>query len=144
MPVAAWVVLEIVRAFAWESHAGRGEYVFKTRDEMTRVWQQDGGKPDRMPKVDFEQELVLAVFAGQKQGTGHRIKIEAVAKPEKGKDGIVLYRETAPKGENRAAQVTYPNHVVVIKKVDAEFKFIDIETADGQKIVQALEQAAKK
>lgn len=39
-----------------------GTHVFRSRKDMAAVWASHGGTPDRMPKVDFAQEMVIAVF----------------------------------------------------------------------------------
>ena len=137
----AWVLMEILRAFSWETHTHPGEFVYRTKAEMATAWQQDGGKEDRMPKVDFDKETVIAVFGGEKNGTGHRIRIELVAVDKDGKSGVVVYREFAPGAGEKASQKSYPNHVVVVKKTAAEFKFVDAETTDGKALLQAMKNA---
>ncbi len=39
-----------------------GTYIFRSEEDMAAVWVSHGGIPDKMPKVDFAQEMVIAVF----------------------------------------------------------------------------------
>jgi hypothetical protein len=139
----AWVLCEIIRSFAWESHQAPGQMVFQNKGEMARVWVTDGGKEDRMPKVDFEKETVIAIFAGPKNGTGHRVRIEAVIQTEDQKEGIVLHKTFLPGEGERASQMTYPNHVVVIRKSTAPFRFVAAESEEGKKLLESMKGGKK-
>jgi len=139
----AWVLAEILRAFSWETHTQPGEFVYRSKAELQAAWQQDGGKEERMPKVDFENEIVLAVFAGQKDGTGHRIRVELVLVDKEGKNAAVVYKEYTPGAGSKGSQKSYPNHVVVIKKTASEFKFVDAESVDGKALLELVKQPTK-
>jgi hypothetical protein len=140
MAPIAWVLIEILRALSWESHTSAAEYVFNSKAEMQAVYLQDGGKEDRMPKVDFDNETVIAVFAGEKSGLGHRIKIDAIVRDEKDTTGIVVYTITAPEKENHGTQKSYPSHVVVVKKAKAKFTFLDSDSAKGKAVLDGLKK----
>ncbi|HYF50804.1 MAG TPA: protease complex subunit PrcB family protein [Planctomycetota bacterium] len=143
MAEAAWVLLEILRAFSWETHTQPGQFVFRTKAEMLQMWQADGGKEDRMPKVDFEKESVIAVFAGEKSGTGHKIRVELIVAAKDDKSGFVVYKEYPPGADSRAAQKSYPNHIVVVKKTAATFKFLSADSAEGKQLLEASKKPAK-
>jgi hypothetical protein len=139
----AWVLMEILRAFSWETHTEPGQFVYRSRAEMLSAWQLDGGKEDRMPKVDFEKESVIAVFAGEKSGTGHKIRVELIVADKEDKSGVVVYKEFPPGADSRAAQKSYPNHIVVVKKTAAKFKFVTAESAEGKELLDAVKKPAK-
>ncbi len=39
-----------------------GTHVFRSQEDMAAVWASHGGAPDRISKVDFAQEMVIAIF----------------------------------------------------------------------------------
>jgi TPR repeat protein len=147
MSPIAWVLVSIVHTFSWGNHQSAAELVFDSRAAMLNVWTADGGREDQMPGVDFEKEMVLAVFAGPKNGSGYKIKIQQVIKAEKGNQVIALYQTTEPEGNPVGTKTTYPNHVVSIQKIEnANVKFLDLESDEGKKFIAALQaqQAAAK
>lgn len=146
MSPIAWVLVSIVHTFSWGNHQSAAELVFESKAAMLNVWTADGGREDQMPAVDFDKEMVIAVFSGAKNGGGYTVKIQQVIKAESGNQVIVLYQTTEP-GNPVGTKTTYPNHVVSIPKIDkANVKFLDLDTAEGQKFIAALQaqQAAAK
>jgi hypothetical protein len=142
MAAVAWAMMEILRAFSWQSHAAPGEFVMTTKAEMQTMWERDGGKEAQMPKVDFDKETVIAVFGGEKNGSGYRIHIDLVVHDKDDTQGIVVYRETEPGADSRAAQKSYPNHVVVVPKTAAKFKFVTAESPEGKDLIEKSKKAA--
>ena len=136
-----WAVVQIIQAVSWGNHQSPAELVFQSRNEMVNVWTADGGREDQMPGANFDKETVVAVFAGPKTGSGYRIKIMQVVKSEDGKKAVVLYQEKEPEGGATGTKVTYPNHVVRIAKTEGDIKFLDIDSTDGKKFVDALQQS---
>jgi hypothetical protein len=57
----------------------------------------------------------------------------------------VLYRETSPKpNEAAAAVMTYPSHVVVIRKTKGNFKFMSVDTPQGKQFLEQIQRSEKK
>jgi hypothetical protein len=148
MPIVAFVVLEVLRSIAWPGqHEKAEQLVFQTADEFAKVWTADvkGNDPKdlpKVPKVDWDKETVLAIFAGTKPGPGYTIKIEKVAQAEKdGGDVVVLYKETSPDpNTGAAAVVTYPTDVVVVKKVTKKIRFCKVDSEEGKTILESLKK----
>lgn len=163
-----WTAIQILGLIVWSpQHAKAGQYVFQSQDEMAKVWTGDGGKSEQLPvnydevgeervfkeggkkkdvpKIDFEKNTVVAMFAGEKPSAGHAIKIERVCTPANQDDAwiYVLYRETAPSAA-AADVMTYPSHVVVIKKTKGNFKFMNVNTPQGRQFLEQIERAEKK
>lgn len=142
MTMVALLVIEILRTLTWTGqHAVAGQQVFRTATELEQAWTADGGDKAALPKVDFEKEMVLAVFAGEKRTGGHRIQLEKVllkqsqTKPKY----YVLYRETAPPADAMVTMaLTYPSHVVVVPKVTSEVMFFAADSPQGQELMRRL------
>ena len=99
MMMLALLVIEILRSLTWTGqHEAAGQQVFRTAAELEKAWVADGGDKAQLPAVDFEKEMVLAVFAGMKSSGGHGIQIEKVLKKQSDTKPkyYVLYRQTAP------------------------------------------------
>ena len=79
-------------------------------------------RPDT-PKIDFDTEIALAVFMGERQTGGYEIAIDKVVEHEN--EVIVTYSETSPRPGMTAPQViTRPFQIAVIPKTDKEIKFV--------------------
>lgn len=141
MGTVAWVLIEMLRVLAWEGHQRPDELVIRTKDDLARVWANDGRK-DFPPPVDFEKEMVIAVFSGEKSA-GHKIEIQVVVREPEGKKGLVLFKETRPDSNTKpTSRKAYPSHVMVVRKAaDVEFKFVDVESDEGKKFLEAQKKA---
>lgn len=146
MPEITFVILEILRAITWPgAHAQAEQLVFQNQEELAKVWNADMDKNKlsprpELPKVDFDKETVLAVFAGEKRTGGYKIKIEKVLQ-DKDNNVAVLYRASAPKPGGVVTQsFTYPRDVAVIKKVAGKVQFVNVDSAEGKKYEEWLKQ----
>lgn len=208
-------VLHIIGAVHWTPAHKKAEcVVFRSAEEMAAVWLADGGKQEALPKryddvgeirvfdegrtaavmmdrppaINFGNEMVLAVFAGQKPTGGHGVKIEKVVYAAAKKTVWVIYGETSPAPpqkpdfqalrrklaaaqaavdeENLAAArrladearalmqsaeqsaviqvLTYPSHVVAVKKVEGEVKFVKAGSEEAAQVEDALKAAKTK
>lgn len=128
MGEAALAILEILRALTWSHpHAKAEQLVFRSQDELAKVWVADGGKKEDLPKVDFEKEMAIAVFAGEKPNSGYGVKIEKVAVDQDTKVLDVLFNESAPDPGKMYAQVlSYPCQVVVVKRTEGKVNFVKL------------------
>ncbi len=119
-----FVLLEILRTLAWPGqHEQPGQSAYRTPDEFKAAWVADGGAPADLPKVDFDREMVLAVFSGQKNTGGHAVKIEQVI--DNGSAVVAIFRMTSPGPDDMVTQaLTYPSSVVVVPKRESPVTFI--------------------
>lgn len=81
--------------------------------------------PTAIPKIDFQQQMVIAVFMGEQRTGGYAIAIERITELEK--ELQVLVRLTRPKANtNRIMMITQPHMIVALprssKPVDFLFK----------------------
>jgi hypothetical protein len=77
---------------------------------------------DRVPRVDFSRETVLAVFLGTRSTGGHRVTVESVEVTEGGL--VVRYVEHLPGPDPRTGPaLTSPFHIVTVPRTDAPVRF---------------------
>jgi hypothetical protein len=82
--------------------------------EWNTLWSQHAGARVR-PAVDFNKEMVLAVFLGARPTAG--FSVEIVGAREEGGALVVSYRESRPPSGSVTAQVlTSPYHLVAVPK----------------------------
>jgi len=111
---------EGVRSLAKGQHSDRtkqGAVVARDADSFTRLWNglQAGGQPGRAPAVDFKQEMVIAVFLGQKPTGGYAVEVTGVR--QKGKRLVVEARVRQPDPGGFVTQaLTQPYELVAVKR----------------------------
>jgi hypothetical protein len=157
-----WTLLQILGVLAWApEHKKAEQFVFQTKDELAKVWTADGGKTEEvparydeigeirvfdegkkiLPQVDFRKHTVLAVFSGEKPSGGYDIKIEKVLESGDRKNVAVIYRESAPAaGMDTIAVLTYPRHVVVVRKLTGKVAFLKADSDEAKGIEAKLKQ----
>jgi PrcB C-terminal len=98
----------------------------RTADEWAKLWMQHAGGRTR-PSVDFNKEVVAAVFLGSRSTAGYAVEITRVR--QEGVALVVSYKETRPPPDSVAAQVlTSPFHIVAVPKgstTDVKFERLD-------------------
>ena len=75
------------------------------------------------PAIDFENEMIVAVFYGQVESSGYKIDIDRVT--ETTHDVVVHVREEVP--GNRCVVngvLTYPYHVIRMKRLGKTVRFV--------------------
>ena len=142
-----WTLVAVLRVLAWgPQHKAEENLVFRTQAEMEKAWTADGGKAGEMPKVDWDKEMVLAAFMGEKATGGYRIEIanvRLISADKKPRMLSALVRKKAPGKDEMVIQaLTYPAHVVVVPKTDAPLvEFLDADSAEGKAVEAALKAA---
>jgi hypothetical protein len=97
--------------------------VVRTPAEWKALWRahrSQGTQP--VPAIDFQTEMVVAVFAGEKSTGGYRVEIVCV---EANQQVRVLYREAQPPPDAIRIQVlTQPYHIMKLQRVDRPVVFV--------------------
>ncbi len=99
--------------------------VIKTEDRWKEVW----GKvhllrlpQQELPKIDFQKEMVIAVFMGERKSGGYEIEIRKIIKTEK--EIAVEVEEEEPSPESlQSMAITQPYHIVVVKSSPLPLRF---------------------
>ena len=163
------IVLAVLHVFGtvhWTpAHKNAECMVFRSANEMAAVWVADGGKSASVPRrydeageirvfaegtnqppaIDFEKHMVVAVFDGQKPSSGYSVRVEEVVYAAAKKTVWVIYSEKAPSpGAANSAVLTYPSHVVAVKRVEGEVKFLKSDSEEARKIQEAVKAAKTK
>jgi hypothetical protein len=126
------VKIDVLRSLDWAGQAEAGNVRISDEKKLKEVWKASGGELAHLPKVDFETEEVLAVFAGEKPSSGYGVEILGVFRRPRG-DTLpqikVFYRLTKPPADSfQATVLTYPAKVVVIPRFEkSEFIFVNAD-----------------
>ncbi len=100
----------------------RKSVVIKNEKEWRELWQVHSSsfapaKP--VPSVDFNEEMIVAVFAGEKRTGGYEVEIAEIEADRTKRQLRVSYRESKPPPDAIVTQVlTQPYHIVKLKKID--------------------------
>jgi len=93
--------------------------VIKSEDQWREVWKKIHHLQLPTPEllvVDFEKEMVIAVFMGERKSGGYEIEIKKIVEREK--EFIVEVEEREPPPESMQTQAfTQPYHLIVIQKL---------------------------
>lgn len=110
------------------AHSGvqeAGATIIHTTEEFARVWAalHRGRRPvPTLPDVDFEREMVAAVFQGQQPTGGYAVAVERIEQLE---DRVVIQvTATAPQPDDLVTMaLTSPYHLVRFPRQDVPLEF---------------------
>ena len=101
-----------------------------TAKEWKDLWlahQSGVSSGPQAPQVDFQEEMVVGVFSGEKRTGGYGIEIKRV-ELNAGKQLVILWVETAPAPGAMVLQaLTQPYHIVRIKRQNLPVAFAPLE-----------------
>ena len=115
-------IMEVEIKGEWKSyHSGYTEparLVIETEGEWKEVWEKvvdfQIPKP-KLPEVDFETDMIIAVFMGEQRTGGYSIDITRIIKKEE--EIVVQVEEKHPDPDLLVTMaLTQPYHMVVIQK----------------------------
>jgi hypothetical protein len=75
-----------------------------------------------LPEVDFERQMVLAVFLGQRSSGGHSVRIESV-KRDGDELAVSVSVRSPPPGGMVTMALTQPYDIVVVERFDGPVRF---------------------
>lgn len=107
----------------------RKALVVKSEKEWRELWEMHSSffapaKP--VPSIDFDKEMIVAVFAGEKRTGGYVIEITVIEEDRAKQQLRVVYRETKPPAGVMVTQVlTQPYCIVRLKKIDLPARFVN-------------------
>jgi len=114
---------------AYCGHNESGNYVIKNESDWENLWDtvysHKTPKPS-LPKIDFTQHMVIAVFMGEKSSGGYNIEIVKVK--EKNNIFEVYIEEHTPAPWTVVTEVfTQPFHIIKMRLIDTDAKFVTTE-----------------
>lgn len=97
-----------------------GKYVIRDQAALENLW--ENFSDEEMPEVDFENQMMLAVFMGEKPTGGFSVEITEIIETE---DSVeVLIKETIPGEDDMVTTaLTYPEHIVISERCEKEVIF---------------------
>jgi len=99
--------------------------VIQTEDGWKEVWQRVHRlrlpRPE-LPQIDFQKEMIIAVFMGKRSSGGYDIEIVRIT--ETREEILVDVKEKEPPpGSLRTMALTQPYHIVVIRRSPLPVRF---------------------
>ena len=122
-------IMEVEIKGEWKGyHCGYTEparLVIETEVEWKEVWEKVVAfqipKP-KLPEVDFETEMIIAVFMGEQRTGGYSIDITRIIKEEE--EIVVQVEEKYPDPDLLVTMaLTQPYHIVVVKSSPLPIRF---------------------
>jgi len=119
--------LRTVAKGAFSGITNKQQLVIKDALTWEAFWARHTVKPvEKIPKLDFQKEMVVAIALGEQRTGGYRIEITGV-QPAADKLKII-YRRFAPPPDGINLQViTSPFHFVAVPKSDLKAEFVEAE-----------------
>jgi len=100
----------------------------KSEKEWGELWRLHKGAflPEQpVLRVDFKQEMIVAVFSGEKKSGGYGIEITKIEEKQEEGELIVLFLETQPPPKAMVTQaLTQPYHIVKTRRIGLPVKFV--------------------
>lgn len=127
MAVAGWAApdLRVLATGALSAVTRPGERVVRTEQDWQKLWDEHAARVEpkpALPAVDFNKEMVVAVFMGRRPTGGYSVSVTGVRRGEK--DVVVsVRRNSPPPGAITPQIVTSPYVFVAISKSDRPVKF---------------------
>ena len=125
------LTFENISKGSYSGHNKRGDYVIKDSSELENLWDKMQSRVSHtpisaitdLPDVNFNDEMVIAVFQGTQSTGGYAIEITKIVEKEKSVE--VFVKETSPSPDSLVTHAfTQPYHIVKIKRFDKEVIFI--------------------
>ena len=123
---------ETVARSGHSGHDDRKNYAIKDISEWRNLWDIVNAtvfpKPV-LPNIDFNNEMIVAVFMGQRNTGGYSIEIVEII--EKANSLEIMIKETSPSlspGDVVTQAFTQPFHIVKTKRIDKEVLFAEVIT----------------
>jgi len=96
------------------------QIVIRTQNQWDNLWKRHSSRkvnPPPPPFVDFENDMVVGVFLGEKRTGGYEVKITSAKRSNS--NLYLYYREKSPPRDVMVTQaLTQPYHLVKVSKFD--------------------------
>ncbi|CAL1166441.1 unnamed protein product [Cladocopium goreaui] len=115
------------------THSGIDESIKKvieSKADLADLWTRHFSicsSSDPLPEINFEEEVVVCVFAGEQGSGGYSISVKSIEDTDERKIGVEF---TCPGATAiTTCALTQPHHVIRMPKTSLPVSFVDIETA---------------
>jgi hypothetical protein len=115
--------------FRWGApHPREGSHVFRSREEMARVWEEHGGEPGSMPEVDFDQHMVAAIFEAE---GSHKVARAIQHVIPRGKKLYVIFARQV-----RPWPMKNPASLMRVPRAQGTPVFLDVESPEAKDLLR--------
>jgi len=105
----------------------KGNYVIRTEGEWAQFWQNLHSSETSiktLPEVDFNGQMIIAVFMGTQPTGGYGIEIQKTI--ETGDEVKIVVKRTAPGAEDIVTMsMSSPYHIVKMQKTEKKLLFVE-------------------
>ena len=119
--------LETISKGYYSGHEEEKNYILKDNTEWTNLWSivHSNRSPEpELPSINFNSEIVIAVFQGTRSTGGYSIEVTKIIEKESTVAVFIKKTEPSPGGVTTQA-LTSPYHIIKTKKVDKEIIFTE-------------------
>lgn len=120
------ITFETISKGYYSGHVARKDYVIVEGTEWRKLWNvvyANTSEPPALPSVDFNTEMVIAVFQGGKGSSGYAIEVTSIL--EKPSSLEVAVKEYSPGKESIVLPaLTAPFHIIKVKLIDKKVIFL--------------------
>ncbi len=118
------VSFETILAEAYTNHDSAKDYVIRESSEWVNLWNltYKVQEAPQIPQVNFNEDMIIAVFEGWHNTGGYSIEIVKIIEKENSINVYVEERFPKP-GEVVTLAETAPSHIVKIKKTNKQVIF---------------------
>ncbi len=100
------------------------QLVITNQSDWQRLWQIHGGnQKQQLPQINFDDNMVIAIFAGQQPSGGYVVGINGLKRLDENLTVLVTFREPQP-GEQVSLALTQPYIFISTAKVDGNVRFV--------------------
>ncbi len=117
---------ETIENNAYSGHKSSGEYAIRNEEEWNTLWNQvtaDRIPQPKAPSVDFETQMVLGVFLGERTSGGYSIEISRIRETENSLE-VYVTEKTPQFGMMSASALSQPCHLIKTGLTKKEVKYI--------------------
>lgn len=126
-PIVGEISFESVARGFYSGHEQDEYYRITDNKEWQKIWKKtySNVSPEPiLPEIDFEKDMILAVFAGEFSSGGHSIEIGSIQEYERDVQ-VSIKLESPSISCSTTAALTQPFDIVKIEKTDKEIRFIN-------------------
>ena len=109
----------------------RSFVIIKTQKEWENLWRAHkvgASSQKKMLPIDFEAEMIVAVFLGEKRTGGYGMEITKVEEDSDNRRLNVYFRETQPPPSSIVTQaLTQPYHIMKLRTVSFPVVFVPLQ-----------------
>eukprot|EP00435_Cladocopium_sp_Y103_P036427 s1937_g9.t1 len=113
--------------------------VIESKADLADLWTRHFSRqssPDPLPEINFEEEVVVCVFAGVQGSGGYSISVKSIEDTDERKIGVEFICPGAR--TITICAMTQPHHIIRMPKTSLPVSFVDVETPAAEPTTRFL------